>query len=60
MLKLRRFPNSVARRRPIAAHVVAAHGACRVITNLGAYQDSPHLHWHVVAGDRLPPAWLYD
>ncbi len=42
--------------RRVAAQVVATHGACRVITNLGAYQDSSHLHWHVVAGERLPPA----
>ena len=26
--------------------------ACRVITNLGDYQDSKHLHWHVVSGNR--------
>jgi histidine triad (HIT) family protein len=36
--------------RQVAAEVVAEHGACRVITNLGAYQDSKHLHWHVVYG----------
>ena len=39
--------------REIAARVVAEHGACRVITNLGEYQDSKHLHWHVVSGERL-------
>ncbi len=39
--------------REIAARVVAEHGACRVITNLGDYQESKHLHWHVVSGDRL-------
>jgi histidine triad (HIT) family protein len=37
----------------VAADVLAEHGACRVITNLGRYQDSKHLHWHVVSGDRL-------
>ena len=26
------------------------HGACRVLTNLGKYQDSKHLHWHVSSG----------
>jgi histidine triad (HIT) family protein len=31
-------------------------GACRVITNLGEYQDSKHLHWHIVSGERTPPA----
>jgi len=25
----------------------------RVITNLGEYQDSKHLHWHVVYGKRI-------
>jgi len=39
--------------REIAAEVVAEYGACRVITNLGEYQESKHLHWHVVSGDRL-------
>ncbi len=41
--------------REIAEQVVAEQGACRVITNLGAYQDSKHLHWHVVSGERLTP-----
>src|SRR5712671_1286296 len=36
--------------REVAAGVVASHGACRVLTNLGNYQDSKHLHWHVSAG----------
>jgi histidine triad (HIT) family protein len=39
--------------REIAAQMLADYGACRVITNLGAYQDSKHLHWHIVSGDRL-------
>ena len=39
--------------REIAAQVVNDRGVCRVITNLGDYQESKHLHWHVVAGDRL-------
>ena len=39
--------------REVAAKVVAEHGACRVLTNLGEYQDSKHLHWHVCAGDPL-------
>ncbi|WJH35474.1 HIT domain-containing protein [Paenibacillus sp. CC-CFT747] len=33
-----------------AAQVTEEHGACRVITNLGRYQDSKHLHFHVVSG----------
>jgi histidine triad (HIT) family protein len=40
--------------KTIATQVVKQHGACRVVTNLGAYQDSKHLHWHIISGDRLP------
>lgn len=36
----------------VSASVVAQHGACRVLTNLGRYQDSKHLHFHVCSGDR--------
>ena len=36
--------------RVVAQAVVAEHGACRVLTNLGKYQDSKHLHWHVSFG----------
>ena len=36
--------------REVAKEVLAEHGACRVLTNLGKYQDSKHLHWHVSAG----------
>jgi histidine triad (HIT) family protein len=36
--------------REVAKEVLAEHGACRVLTNLGQYQDSKHLHWHVCAG----------
>jgi len=39
--------------RQVASRVVGEHGACRVITNLGEYQDSKHLHWHVAAGQPL-------
>ncbi len=39
--------------RQVATRVVNEHGACRVITNLGEYQDSKHLHWHVAAGQAL-------
>ena len=37
--------------RQVASQIVQAHGACRVLTNLGAYQDSKHLHWHVAFGE---------
>jgi len=39
--------------REVAAKVVAEHGSCRVLTNLGDYQDSKHLHWHICFGDPL-------
>lgn len=39
--------------RQLASRIVSERGACRVITNLGRYQDSKHLHWHVVSGERL-------
>jgi histidine triad (HIT) family protein len=35
--------------------VAAEHGACRVLTNLGRYQDSKHLHFHVNSGAPLFP-----
>ncbi|WP_047982797.1 HIT domain-containing protein [Ornithinibacillus californiensis] len=34
----------------VALEVEEKHGACRVITNLGEYQESKHLHWHIVSG----------
>jgi histidine triad (HIT) family protein len=37
--------------REVAAEVTAEHGAARVLTNLGEYQDSKHLHFHVNHGD---------
>jgi histidine triad (HIT) family protein len=36
--------------REVAAEVLAEHGACRVLTNLGEYQDSKHLHFHINSG----------
>lgn len=37
----------------VAKQVTEEHGACRIITNLGNYQDSKHLHWHIVSGSPL-------
>ena len=37
--------------REVARIVEEEHGAARVLTNLGAYQDSKHLHFHVNSGD---------
>ncbi len=39
--------------RKVAAEVVGELGAARVLTNLGDYQDSKHLHFHVYSGDRI-------
>ena len=39
--------------REVAAELVTGQGACRVLTNLGKYQDSKHLHWHLSAGEPL-------
>lgn len=39
--------------RKVASKTEIEYGACRVLTNLGAYQDSKHLHWHIVSGERI-------
>jgi histidine triad (HIT) family protein len=39
--------------REVAAEVEARYGACRVVTNLGRYQDSKHLHFHVGSGEQI-------
>lgn len=39
--------------REVAASVVKEHGAARVLTNLGEYQDSKHLHFHIYAGEKI-------
>jgi histidine triad (HIT) family protein len=39
--------------RTVAAQVEQEHGACRVVTNLGAYQESKHLHFHIGYGSPL-------
>lgn len=36
--------------RSVASMVEGEHGSCRVLTNLGDYQDSKHLHFHVAHG----------
>lgn len=36
--------------KQVAATVRDKEGACRVLTNLGEYQDSKHLHIHVSNG----------
>ena len=39
--------------KQVAGQLVAKCGECRVLTNLGKYQDSKHLHWHVSSGKPL-------
>lgn len=38
--------------KKIARHVEEHEGAAAVLTNLGTYQDSKHLHVHIHAGPR--------
>ncbi len=45
----------LAAAKTVAAQVVADTGAARVLTNLGRYQDSKHLHFHVISGEQLRP-----
>jgi|SRR3989344_3428370 len=37
--------------KTIAGKVEKEHGAARILTNLGNYQDSKHVHWHVNSGE---------
>lgn len=37
--------------REVAAEVEAEYGECQVVTNLGRYQDSKHLHFHIASGE---------
>lgn len=39
--------------RTISAQVKEREGAARILTNLGRYQDSKHLHFHINAGDPI-------
>lgn len=39
--------------KKIAAQVTAEKGAARVLTNLGDYQESKHLHFHINSGDQI-------
>ena len=58
LTNLGEFDESIVHRvlsvvREIAARVEKEEGACRVLTNLGRYQDSKHLHFHVNSGEPL-------
>lgn len=37
----------------IAREVMDEYGASRIVTNLGDYQDSKHLHFHICHGDPI-------
>ncbi|MEQ1763077.1 MAG: HIT domain-containing protein [Pyrinomonadaceae bacterium] len=39
--------------KQVAELVLSEHGAARVLTNLGDYQDSKHLHFHVSSGQQI-------
>ncbi|MBS4198568.1 HIT domain-containing protein [Bacillus sp. FJAT-49732] len=39
--------------KQVASKVNSENRACKVITNLGDYQESKHLHWHIVSGDPI-------
>lgn len=35
----------------LGARIEKEYGAARILTNLGTYQDSKHLHFHVCSGE---------
>jgi histidine triad (HIT) family protein len=39
--------------KTVAALVLGEKGAARVLSNLGDYQDSKHLHFHVNSGKQI-------
>ncbi|HSX42415.1 MAG TPA: HIT domain-containing protein [Candidatus Saccharimonadales bacterium] len=39
--------------KKLAANVEKGTGAARIVTNLGDYQDSKHLHFHVSSGKKI-------
>lgn len=41
--------------KKVAAHLTKEKGAARVLTNLGKYQESKHLHFHVISGEQIRP-----
>ncbi len=41
--------------KSIAGDFMSRFGAARVYTNLGDYQSSKHLHWHIGSGKQLRP-----
>lgn len=41
--------------KKVSAEIVEKHGAARVLTNLGSYQESKHLHFHISSGAQIRP-----
>lgn len=41
--------------RQVADQIVKEKGAARVLTNLGDYQESKHLHFHINSGNQIRP-----
>lgn len=39
--------------KEVAGAVNAAEGSAQILTNLGEYQDSKHLHIHIASGPKL-------
>ena len=39
--------------KQVAQSIFEKKGAVRVLTNLGEYQDSKHLHFHVYSGEKI-------
>lgn len=39
--------------KTLAAKIEEKYGAARVLTNLGSYQDSKHLHIHISSGEPI-------
>jgi histidine triad (HIT) family protein len=39
--------------KQVASDVTGREGSAQVVTNLGEYQDSKHLHVHVASGEKL-------
>ena len=33
-----------------AKQVLKKHDGCEALTNMGSYQDTMHMHWHVISG----------
>lgn len=41
--------------KQVSERIVETKGAARVLTNLGKYQESKHLHFHIYSGERIRP-----